>query len=306
MIKEIRHFKNFKWIQVSEPNPTERKQLIGQFNLTNELIFYATDPNESARMEYDNVNHSMLMIFDVVTPEGAQAVTSPIGVIFQEGHLFTFTNDVTEYINDTFLHPDNNQAALPDDQISALDVVLNGLYSLVTDYVTALVGINRRRKGIQERLSHAKYLQKEVNALLELETNLIYYLNSLQSNIAVLEGLKRHESERLTSFQNEHIEDILVELRQATDMATMAQDVVTSVSNAYSNLVNNDLNWTMKILTVFSILLTVPTIVSGFWGENVKLPLMNNPYGWQITIAIMFIIMAIFSYFLWKGGLFRK
>lgn len=306
MIKEVRPFKKFKWIQVIDPNPTERKQLINQYNLTNELIFYATDPNESARMEYDPAHHSVLMIFDVVTLEGAQAVTSPIGVIFQENTLFTFTNQATSYVNDTFLSPDNNQATLPDDEIGALNVVLNGLYSLVTDYVTALVGINRRRKGIQERLAHAKHLQKEVNALLELETNLIYYLNSLQSNIAVLESLKRHEATRLTIFQLEHIEDILVELRQATDMASMAQDVVTSVSNAYSNLVNNDLNWTMKILTVFSILLTVPTIVSGFWGENVKLPLMDNPYGWQITIGIMLIIMAIFSYFLWKGGLFRK
>lgn len=306
MIKEIQHFKSFNWIQVSNLTPTERDQLIAQYKLTNELIFYATDPNESARMEYDLGNYSMLMIFDVVTLEGAQAVTSPIGVIFQPGRLFTFTNSATAYINDTFLNPDNNQLALPADEIASLDVVLNGLYSLVADYVTALVGINRRRKGIQERLAHAKYMQKEVNALLELETNLIYYLNSLQSNIAVLESLKRHETGRINKVQSEHIDDILVELRQATDMTTMAQDVVTSVSNAYSNLINNDLNWTMKILTVFSILLTVPTIVSGFWGENVKLPLMNNPYGWQITIVIMVIIMSIFAYFLWRGGFFRK
>lgn len=306
MIKQRQHFKNFNWIQIANLTPIERDQLIAEYSLTKELIFYATDPNESARMEYDLGNYSMLMIFDVVTLEGAQAVTSPIGVIFQPGRLFTFTTNATNYINDTFLKPAINQLTTSPDQFSSLDVVLNGLYSLVADYVTALVGINRRRKEIQERLSHAKYMQKEVNALLELETNLIYYLNSLQTNIAVLESLKRHEKGRINEVQSELIDDILVELRQASDMATMAQDVVTSVSNAYSNLINNNLNWTMKILTVFSILLTVPTIVSGFWGENVPLPLMNSPHGWQITIGIMLIIMSIFAYFLWRGGFFRK
>lgn len=306
MIKEITHFNKFKWLQVSDPTSEERTALIEQHHLTNELLFYATDPNESARMEYDVHNDTKLMIFDVVTLDGSQAVTSPIGIMFREGFLFTFTRESTEFINDVLISPDNHQVAKPDDEIEAIDVVLNGLYSLVTDYVTALVGINRRRKGIQERLAHARQVQKEINALLELETNLIYYLNSLQSDIVLLENLKRHDATKLSTLQSEHIDDILVELRQATDMATMAQDVVTSVSGAYSNLVNNDLNWTMKLLTVFSILLTVPTIVSGFWGENVPLPLMHNPYGWMITIGIMVIIMLIFSFFLWKGGLFRK
>lgn len=306
MIKEITQYTKFTWLQVSNLTPSEQDMLVNKYNLTNELIFYATDPNESARMEYDSKTNNILMIFDVVTPEGAQAVTSPIGIIFQKDCVITFTQKETSYINDTMLNPKHKDVSLSNAEISALDMVLNGLYSLVGDYMTALIGTNRRRKGIQDRISHAKYLQKEVNALLELETNLIFYLNSLQSNIAVLENLKRYQKDSINNLQNEHIEDILVELKQATDMATMTKDVVTSVSNAYSNLVNNDLNWTMKILTVFSILLTIPTIVSGFWGENVKLPLMNSPYGWQITIGIMIIIMLIFAYFLWRSGLFRK
>lgn len=61
-------------------------------------------------------------------------------------------------------------------------------------------------------------------------------------------------------------------------MANLALEVINSVSDAMGNLSNRDLNWTMKVLTVYSIVLTVPTIVSGFYGENVKWLVGNDCY----------------------------
>lgn len=73
MIKEITQYTKFTWLQVSNLTPSEQDMLVNKYNLTNELIFYATDPNESARMEYDSKTNNILMIFDVVTPEIGRA-----------------------------------------------------------------------------------------------------------------------------------------------------------------------------------------------------------------------------------------
>ena len=69
-------------------------------------------------------------------------------------------------------------------------------------------------------------------------------------------------------FEIEHIDDVRVEISQAEHMADLAVAVIASVVDAYGNLSSRDLDWTMKLLTVYSIVLTVPTIVSGFYGEK--------------------------------------
>jgi Mg2+ and Co2+ transporter CorA len=306
MIKQHAPFPKFNWYQVFDVTPAERLKLIDEHGLTDELIFYATDPNESARMEYDHKLNIMLMIFDIVTPDSERAATEPIGILFKDNELFTFTRSTTTFADHIFAEPNNNQIEVSHDEATPLDVVLNGLYSLVTDYVGAIVGINRRRKGIQDRLSHSASIQREINALLDLETSLIYFLNSLRSDKSLLLELKRHEIGNLTALQVEHIDDIMVEVSQGIDMAEMAQEVINSVSGAYSNLVNSNLNWTMKLLTVFSIVLTVPTIVTGFYGQNVPLPFMHAHYGWIITIGITILGMGIAFFILWRAGFFRK
>nr|MWN21811.1 hypothetical protein [Leuconostoc lactis] len=65
---------------------------------------------------------------------------------------------------------------------------------------------------------------------------------------------------RLSNFEIEHIDDVRVEISQAEHMADLAVAVIASVVDAYGNLSSRDLDWTMKLLTVYSIVLTVPTI----------------------------------------------
>ncbi|MGO2893162.1 MAG: CorA family divalent cation transporter, partial [Enterococcus devriesei] len=66
-------------------------------------------------------------------------------------------------------------------------------------------------------------------------------------------------------------------------------------SGTYNNVLNNNLNDTMRILTVLSVLLTIPTIVSGFFGMNMPLPLEHDAFGWVITIAVSLILWFALS-----------
>ena len=111
----------------------------------------------------------------------------------------------------------------------------------------------------------------------------------------------------MQAFELEHIDDVRVEVGQAEHMADLAMAVINSVSDAYGNLSNRDLNWTMKVLTVYSIVLTVPTIVSGFYGENVKwLPFADIQEGWWVSIVITVLLMGLVSLLLALNGFFRK
>ena len=307
MIETVRKFNNFTWYHVSNLTTEDNQILVSEHQLTNEIIGYAVDHNEAVRMEYDNEADESLMVIDVISYHESTVETRPIGILFAHGDLYTFSHSVTDYIQAVLLDPKNRQKRGKDNEISAIDFVMTGLYSLMTRYVTQLTEVNRNRRVIQAQLGHHKRTTKQMNDLLRLQTQTIYIQNSLANNHVMLDAFKQDFKTKIAHFEVEHIDDVRVEVGQAEHMADLAMAVITSVSDAYGNLSNRDLNWTMKVLTVYSIVLTVPTIVSGFYGENVKwLPFAASQDGWWISIVITLILMAAVSLVLALSGFFRR
>jgi Mg2+ and Co2+ transporter CorA len=98
---------------------------------------------------------------------------------------------------------------------------------------------------------------------------------------------------RLSDQEKERLDDVLIEAQQLVEMTKLSSQILQQLSGTYNNVLNNNLNDTMRILTVLSVILTIPTIVSGFFGMNMPLPLEHNAFGWIITIIV--------SLFLWFG-----
>ncbi|EAD4143381.1 magnesium transporter CorA family protein, partial [Listeria monocytogenes] len=116
-----------------------------------------------------------------------------------------------------------------------------------------------------------------------------------------LEQMKAHLIYReLNEVEKEQFEDALIEARQLVEMTGLSSQILQQLSGTYNNILNNNLNDTMKILTALSILLTVPTIITGFFGMNMPLPLEHNTFGWIVTIFISVILWFGLSFILRK------
>ena len=307
MIETVKKFNHFTWYHISNLTPEDNQTLVAEHQLTHEMIGYAVDHNEAVRMEYDTAAQEALMVIDVISYHNELVETRPIGILFAHGDLYTFSHTVTDYVQAVFLAPQNRQERAADTAISAIDFVMTGLYSLMTRYVEQITDINRRRRVIQSQLGHQKRTTKQMNELLRLQTQMIYIQNSLANNQVMLDTFKHDYQDKLANFEVEHVDDVRVEIGQAEHMANLAMAVIDSVSDAYGNLSNRDLEWTMKVLTVYSIVLTIPTIVSGFYGENVKwLPFANTQDSWWISIVITLVLMGVVSLLLALSGFFRK
>ncbi|WP_220740399.1 magnesium transporter CorA family protein [Leuconostoc miyukkimchii] len=308
MIETVKKFNNFTWYHVSNLTAEDNQILVGEHRLTAKIIGYAIDYNESVRMAYDVDADESLMVIDVISYRHDVVETRPIGLLFAHGDLYTFSHSVTDYIKTVMLDPKNRLHPDNDKNLNAIDFAMTGLRALMTRYVSQVTEINRNRRVIQEQLGHQhKRTTKQMNDLLRLQTQMIYIQNSLANNHVMINEFKQDFKAKLSHVEVEHIDDVRIEIGQAEHMADIAIAVINSVSDAYGNLSNRDLNWTMKVLTVYSIVLTVPTIVSGFYGENVKwLPFADTQDGWWITLVITLFFMAIVSLILALSGFFRK
>lgn len=287
-----------KWISVFEPLPQEREDLIKKYEVTQELLDYAIDPYEKARVEIDPDAGVTLLIFDVYVPTHAVSApqTAPIGIMLTPQNIITFTNAKTNFVNGIIanqLQTLKKRAPITD----KLNLVFPILYRLSTNYFGPLRRVDQQRQQIQQNLQQ-RTGRKAITEFMEIETGLVYILTSLKGNVSLLEEFKRRFADKMSTKQCNDLDDIIVEAQQGLEMAQMTLDVSERVSNAYSKVLDSDLNQTMKFLTIFSIILSIPTIVSGFYGENVKLPLANEPYSWIITILITILLMVISTVFM--------
>ena len=85
----------------------------------------------------------------------------------------------------------------------------------------------------------------------------------------------------------------MIELEQGLNTTKIQLKLVDNISNTFSAIVSNNLNNVMKILTSLTIVLTIPTIIGGIYGMNVKLPFAEHEYSFWIIFAITTLICII-------------
>ncbi|WP_460922523.1 CorA family divalent cation transporter, partial [Staphylococcus aureus] len=99
----------------------------------------------------------------------------------------------------------------------------------------------------------------------------------------------------------ELLEELIIEDNQAIETTGLHQRNLESITTSYASLLTNDMNTIMKTLTLFTVLLTLPTLVFSFFGMNVPLPIDDHSYiSWIIVVGISLILVVIVSIFLWR------
>ena len=165
------------------------------------------------------------------------------------------------------------------------------LYLNSSYYLNYLKQINKETE-IAEYILKNSMQNKELLKLLSLEKSLVYFTTSLRSNEAVMERTLKIKNIKLYDEDEDILEDAIIENKQAIEMSKVYSDILNGTMDAYASIISNNLNGVMKFLTSITIILAVPTMISSFWGMNVKLPFENSPMGFLIMVLIA-IIMTI-------------
>jgi len=164
------------------------------------------------------------------------------------------------------------------------------LYKTSKVYLQDLRHIDRTSDKVESKL-HKSLKNQELIQLLELEKSLVYFSTSLKSNEMVLEKIQRFDLVKMYPEDAELLEDVIIENKQAIEMANIYSNILTGTMDAYASVISNNLNIVMKFLTSVTIILAIPTMVASFFGMNVANPLENVPH----AFAIIFLFTMFFS-----------
>ena len=144
-----------------------------------------------------------------------------------------------------------------------------------------------------ERQLYKSQRNKELIQLLDLEKSLVYFNTSLKANEVTLEKILRGRI--ITLYEEDHdlLEDVLIEVRQAIEMANIYSSIISGMMDAFASVISNNLNVIMKVLTSITILLTIPNIIFGFYGMNITTGLPLDHFWWiPLVVAAVAIVIA--------------
>ena len=180
------------------------------------------------------------------------------------------------------------------------------LYNAAANYQSNLRTIDKKRTEIEERVGKDTE-DVDIIALHELESTLVYFATSLRANGVVLDRLTRYKRLEQYPEDKELLDDVIVENKQAIEMTTIYRDIINGTRDLLSSIMDNRLNNVMKYLTVITVIMAIPTVISGLYGMNVNerwMPLANTPYGFLIICSVTLLICIIVIILLRKKKVF--
>ena len=291
------------WIALTNPTASEILEIADACQIDPDHLKAPLDEEERSRIEAED--EYTLILVDIPSIEERNGkdwfVTIPMAIITTKDVLITVCLEETPILT-----------AFMDGRVRDFHTfmktrfILQILYKNATQYLQYLRIIDKKSEVIERKL-HQSQKNEELIELLELEKSLVYFTTSLRSNEVVLEKLLKSEKIKKYPEDTDLLEDVIVENKQAIEMANIYSGILSGTMDAFASVISNNLNDVMKILSVITIVMSIPTIVFSAYGMNLNpsgMPFSSIQWGFLIVILLSIVASIVAAIFLSKKKYF--
>ena len=291
------------WVSAVAPDPQEVAYLVEELGLDSGFVRSALDEEESSRIEAEE--DQTLVIVDVPVVDDSVTdsqeektilyTTMPIGIILAEKFVVTICQKEFAVIEQM-----ENGAVKNLQTAQKPRFLLTILLRVASRFLLYLKQIDRISSSTEKQL-HQSMRNKELIQLLGLEKSLVYFSTSLKSDEITMEKILRGRIIKLYDEDQDILEDVLIEIKQAIEMCNIYSGILSGTMDAFASIISNNLNIVMKILTSITILMAIPTMVSSFYGmtvEGLPFPVFWMPILLSVVLTILVAIALV------KKGMF--
>ena len=288
--EELSHLESDRriWIDARRISQEEISFLQKEYNLDPELLLDVLDQDELSRIEQWDDYVLAILRLPVFTPNSEVAYsTAPVGAVIFPEKIITICWTDCEVLKDLGANRIKG--------LSLMDLpafLIRILSRSDTMFLRYLKEISRRVTSIQNEL-HEQIENAELIQLLNLEKSLTYFTTSLKSNQLLLEKIRRTRILKLDSDDQEWLDDVEIDNRQAMEMADTYSQITTGVMDAFANVISNNMNVAMKKLAVINLVMMAPTFVTSFFGMNFKLPFDTLNGYIPVSIATLICVLSV-------------
>lgn len=292
---------NGSWINIVAPSDEELILISKKTGVSLDFLKAALDDEETSRIDIED--DSLLVIVDIPFTEmednSLTYDTYPLAIIHTEKQLITVCLKNSKILTDFA-----NEKVKSFFTFKKSRFTLQILNRISTYYLLYLRQIDKKSLMIEKRL-HKSMKNRELIQLHSLEKSLVYFSTSLKANEITLEKMLKLELMQKYEEDKDVLEDVIIENKQAIEMTEIYSNILASTMDFFASVISNNLNIVMKVLASVTILMAIPTIMSGIYGMNIPLPMQEVPHPFSFFLLITIGICAIVAFILYKKDMFR-
>ncbi len=279
-IREIENAEAGCWISLINPTETEISDIEDDMGIDRDYIRAALDEEEPSRIESDDGITLIVVDYPVAEQQDddhdntLQYYTTPMSIIITDKNVITVSAKENAVLDE--LSKGIVKGIQPNLRTRFVFTIL---LRIAARYLQYLKQIDKLSNYVEGKM-YLSMKNKGLIQLLGLEKSLVYFSTSLKSNEAVLEKLMRGRYLKLYEEDQDLLDDVLIEVKQAIEMTNIYSNILNGTMDTFASIISNNLNIIMKRMTTITIILTMPTIVFSFYGMNLGdaangLPLAN-------------------------------
>lgn len=285
-VQELKEYKRGCWVYVEAPSPDEVEQIVTKFKLDSGHIEDALDEDEMPRLEKEGEQTYIFVRYAYKNVE-AELVTVPLLFVFSDDILLTISLVHLPCL-ESFLSGKIDFATT-----QRAKLVLQILHQVVEQYDTFINSTSKQIKLIRSRLRGHEISNQDFIDFVVIEDELNEFLAALMPTNATLRRLLRGRYIPLFAEDQDLIEDLLLNNEQSIEACNSNIKSIVNIREAYSSISSNNLNRTMKRLTVVTVMVVLPSMFFGMYGMNVDLPFQQSPWAFVGVVAFSFILTLL-------------
>ncbi|WP_152268531.1 magnesium transporter CorA family protein [Agriterribacter humi] len=290
---------NETWVNILPPLKHEEFAEVSEtLEIPIEFLQDSLDIDERSRFELeDNVK---LIVIKTPTENNsfnesdAYYITIPICIILTHNQIVTvnsFENGAIKKFLSTFQNRNAGKKNM---------MVLKIFEKITQAFMEYLKEINHRRNILEQQL-YASNRNEELLELMRIQKSLVYFVTALRSNEMLLMKLERTNFLGFNEQEKEELDDMVVDMSQALEMAHIYTNILSSSLDAFASIISNNQNSVLKRLTSITIILQFPVLIASIYGMNVPIPYQHQAHAFYIPIILALSVSIIMgAYFMKK------
>jgi len=277
-LQEMEDIRHGEWIRLEEPTAEEIQKVAHAFNVDESLIHDALDPYEAPRFE---VEEHGVYIFLRYPFSKEPAGTRPFLIVLTKEALITISLGTPSFLErfvSGSVHFNTNERA------KLLIQIISVITARYTNAMTNITRLVNRRKHRVDEMSEQDIVDFSTN-----EGSVNSFLDALVPQANVLAKIMTGKTVVITDEERELTEDVVLSTTQLIELGRSLLKTMENTREAYSAISTQRLNRVIRMLTALTVLVTIPNVVTGFYGMNVLLPGADSPIA---AFVILFTIIA--------------
>ena len=301
VVSQIEQLEEDCWVCLCAPTETELTQVEEGTGVLPEFLRAALDEEERSRIESDDGQTLILVDIPQVEVDGKNYLysTLPMAIIHLPNYIITVCLVDNPLIRD-----------MAEGRIRGVETnkktrfILQMLYRNSTRFLGHLRQLDSASNRVQAELQRS-YRNRELLKMMTLKKSLVYFSTSLTGNEAVLERLAKVSSIKKYPEDEDLLDAVIIENKQAIEMCAIFRDIISGTMDVYASIISNNLNVVMKLLAAMTIIIELPTLVTGAFGMNVQgIPFAQHPQGFWIVMAVALLISLASAVIMWRKKMF--